>query len=133
MARFIDIFYLVVCISLAIGFANGLFSMATGTTSNYMEAPNLTGSLYTVSDARTTMNGSQVSSTDAFSSGVGLLGMGWGFIMSMLNIFTLYGTLMNTFHVPPLVTVFISGLMGIVYMSFILQFVTGRYFKSFGD
>jgi hypothetical protein len=133
MPRFLDIFYLVVFISLAIGFTNGLFTMATGTTSSYMEQPNISGSLYTLSDARTTMNGSQPSSFDSFTAGIGALGMALGFVATMLNIFTLYGTLMNVFHVPLLVTTFISGGIGLVYMLFIIQFLTARYFKLFGD
>ena len=133
MPRFLDIFYLVVFISLGIGFTNGLFTMATGATSNYIDSPNLTGSLYSLSDTRTTMNGTAPSSFDSFTAGVGALGMAFGFFGAMLNVFTLYGTLMNVFHVPPLVTTFISGGIGLVYMLFIIQFLTGRVFKSFGD
>lgn len=133
MPRFLDIFYMCVFLCLAIGFTNGLFTMATGVSSNYMTAPNISGAVYTVSDARTTMNSSQITSTDSLSAGVGALGMAWGFLTTMLNVFTIYTTLMDVFHVPPLVTTFISGGIGIVYALFIIQFVTARYFKLFGD
>lgn len=134
MARFIDIFYFVVAVCFAIGLVNSLLvSAGVISTSQQFQQPNITNSIYSVSDARETINGTSATSYDSFTAGIGSLGMALGFLVTMLNVFTLYGTLLNIFHVPPIVATAISGLIGLVYMSFIIQFVTARYFKMFGD
>jgi hypothetical protein len=125
MPRWWDIQVLMACICLGITLVNGLGIFAI----NYMEAP---AQPYTMSDMRSSATNltAQQSPIDEIVLTIGWMVQGVGYIaMFALNFIGFYSTLTTLFHVPPLVAGFISGLFGLFWASFLIQFITGRYWK----
>ena len=116
MALAWDITKLMVCISVAISLLNGMavFSM------DYMTAPDVTS--YNVTEMRNSFGPTDEPGVmDAFST-VGFIVQGLGMMASiLLNFVGLFDTMVTIFNVPPLIAGAISGIIGMVWASFIVQ------------
>ena len=125
MPRWWDIQVLMACICLGISLVNGMGIFAI----QYMQAPQQP---YVLSDMRDSANNlsSPSNPIDQITVSIGWLVQGIGAIaMFAINFLGFYYTLTTMFHVPALVSGFISGLFGLFWISFLIQFLTGRYWK----
>jgi hypothetical protein len=121
MPRFWDITVLLTCMSLAIGLVNGMGIF----TMNYMQQPNAS-SAYDTSQVYNTINSTKTTgSMDAFTASVGFFAMGIGFLVNFaVDTIGLYGTMTTLFHMPALVAAFLTGIIGLIWLSFFIQLIT---------
>lgn len=124
MPRWWDIQVLMACICLGMSLVNGMGIFAI----QYMQAPQQP---YVLSDMRDSANNLSANNPiDQATLSLGWLVQSVGAIaMFAINFIGFYSTLTTMFHVPPVVSAFVSGLFGLFWISFLIQFLSGRYWK----
>lgn len=125
MSRFYDIWYLLTFCGLAIGFVNGLGVWGL----DYMTAPE--SSTFELSDIESIAGGGDVSAWDQFTLLVSQAVTAFGMIAQMaLSVVIVYPTMVNVFHVPPIVATLVQGGVVLSWVSFFMQVLLRFGFKQ---
>ena len=125
MSRFHDIWYLLTFCGLAIGFVNGLGVWGV----DYMTAPD--SSAFELSDIESISGGGDVSAWDQFTLLVSQAVTAFGMIAQMaLSVVIVYPTMVNVFHVPPIVATLVQGGVVLSWVSFLMQLLLRFGFKQ---
>jgi len=125
MSRFYDIWYLLTFCGLAIGFVNGLGVWGV----DYMTAPD--SSAFELSDIESMAGGGDISAWDQFTLLVSQAVTAFGMIAQMaLSVVIVYPTMVNVFHVPPIVATLVQGGAVLSWVSFFMQILLRFGFKQ---
>lgn len=125
MSRFYDIWYLLTFCGLAIGFVNGLGLWGV----DYMTAPD--SSTFELTDIESIAGGGDVSAWDQFTLLVSQAVTAFGMIAQMaLSVVIVYPTMVNVFHVPPIVASLVQGGVVLSWASFFMQVLLRFGFKQ---
>jgi len=125
MSRFYDIWYLLTFAGLAIGFVNGLGVWGV----DYMTAPE--SSTFELSDIESIAGGGDVSAWDQFTLLVSQAVTAFGMIAQMaLSVVLVYPTMVNVFHMPPIVATLVQGGVVLSWVSFFMQILLRFGFKQ---
>ena len=125
MSRFYDIWYLLTFCGLAIGFVNGLGVWGV----DYMTAPD--SSAFELSDIESMAGGGDISAWDQFTLLVSQAVTAFGMIAQMaLSVVIVYPTMVNVFHVPPIVATLVQGGVVLSWVSFFMQLLLRFGFKQ---
>ena len=125
MSRFHDIWYLLTFCGLAIGFVNGLGVWGV----DYMTAPE--SSTFELSDIESIAGGGDVSAWDQFTLLVSQAVTAFGMIAQMaLSVVLVYPTMVNVFHMPPIVATLVQGGVVLSWVSFFMQLLLRFGFKQ---
>lgn len=125
MSRFYDIWYLLTFCGLAIGFVNGLGLWGV----DYMTAPD--SSTFELTDIESIAGGGDVSAWDQFTLLVSQAVTAFGMIAQMaLSVVIVYPTMVNVFHVPPIVATLVQGGVVLSWASFFVQVLLRFGFKQ---
>ena len=125
MSRFYDIWYLLTFCGLAIGFVNGLGVWGV----DYMTAPD--SSAFELSDIESMAGGGDISAWDQFTLLVSQAVTAFGMIAQMaLSVVIVYPTMVNVFHVPPIVATLVQGGVVLSWVSFFMQILLRFGFKQ---
>ena len=118
MPRFWDVFVLLNCVTLSIALVNAVLVPST----MYFGAPNQS-TTYDTTAIRNTVNSTIASGQiDSFTASVGLFGMALNFLLNFAgDTLGMYNTMTTIFHIPPVICAWLSGILGIMWLSFFIQ------------
>ncbi|HHY08643.1 MAG TPA: hypothetical protein GX530_09040 [Corynebacteriales bacterium] len=125
MSRFYDIWHLLTFAGLAIGFVNGLGVWGL----DYMTAPE--SSTFELSDIESMTGGGDISAWDQFTLLVSQAVTAFGMIAQMaLSVVLVYPTMVDVFHMPPIVATLVQGGVVLSWVSFFMQILLRFGFKQ---